>query len=228
MTDLYIKHISAQLGVNLWQAMHCVELLEEGATIPFISRYRKERTGGMDEVQVAQVKHYFQYFTELDKRKAAILKSIEEQEALTPELRTAIEGEIDSTALEDLYLPYRPKKRTRASVARERGLEPLADAFMSLKADRPRDLARKYINADVPDEFMKGLELIHKKMENAFEKLHVVSFGERGDKFDPDFHNAISRAADLEIEEDHIVEVYQKGYMIGDRIIRHAMVQIAD
>ncbi len=83
-------------------------------------------------------------------------------------------------------------------------------------------------NADVPDEFMKGLELIHKKMENAFEKLHVVSFGERGDKFDPDFHNAISRAADLEIEEDHIVEVYQKGYMIGDRIIRHAMVQIAD
>ena len=152
MTDLYIKHISAQLGVNLWQAMHCVELLEEGATIPFISRYRKERTGGMDEVQVAQVKHYFQYFTELDKRKAAILKSIEEQEALTPELRTAIEGEIDSTALEDLYLPYRPKKRTRASVARERGLEPLADAFMSLKADRPRDLARKYINADVPDE----------------------------------------------------------------------------
>ena len=152
MTDLYIKHISSQLGVNLWQAMHCVELLEEGATIPFISRYRKERTGGMDEVQVAQVKHYFQYFTELDKRKAAILKSIEEQGALSDELRAAIDGEIDSTALEDLYLPYRPKKRTRASVAKERGLEPLADAFMSLKADRPRDLARKYINADVPDE----------------------------------------------------------------------------
>jgi len=151
MTDLYVKHISTQLGVNLWQAMHCIELLEEGATIPFISRYRKERTGGMDEVQVAQVKHYFQYFNELDKRKAAILKSIEEQGALTDELRAAIDGEIDSTSLEDLYLPYRPKKRTRASVARERGLEPLADAFLSLKADRPRELARKYINADVPD-----------------------------------------------------------------------------
>jgi len=151
MTDLYVKHISTRLGVNLWQAMHCIELLEEGATIPFISRYRKERTGGMDEVQVAQVKHYFQYFTELDKRKTAILNSIEEQGALTDELRAAIEGEIDSTALEDLYLPYRPKKRTRASVAREHGLEPLADAFMSLRADRPRELARKYINADVPD-----------------------------------------------------------------------------
>lgn len=151
MTDLYIKHISAQLGVNLWQAMHCVELLEEGATIPFISRYRKERTGGMDEVQVAQVKHYFQYFTELDKRKAAILKSIEEQGALTDELRAAIEGEIDSTALEDLYLPYRPKKRTRASVAREYGLGPLAEAFMGLKLANPREAARRFINKDVPD-----------------------------------------------------------------------------
>ena len=152
MTDLYIKHISGLLGINQWQALHCVELLEEGATIPFISRYRKERTGGLDEVQVGQIKHYFQYFTDLDKRKAAILVSIQEQGALTDELRSAIESEIDSTALEDLYLPYRPKKRTRASVARERGLEPLADAFMALKADRPHELARRYINADVPDE----------------------------------------------------------------------------
>ena len=151
MTDLYIKHIAAQMNVNQWQALHCIELLEEGATIPFISRYRKERTGGLDEVQVAQIKHYFIYFTELDKRKAAILKSIEEQQSLTEELRQKIEEEVDSSALEDLYLPYRPKKRTRASVARERGLEPLADAFMGLKADRPRELARKYITADVPD-----------------------------------------------------------------------------
>ena len=151
MTDLYIKHIGAQLGINHWQALHCVELLEEGATIPFISRYRKERTGGLDEVQVGQIKHYFQYFTDLDKRKAAILKSIEEQGALTDDLRGRIEAEVDSTSLEDIYLPYRPKKRTRASVAKERGLEPLADAFMSLKAASPRELARKYINADVPD-----------------------------------------------------------------------------
>ena len=119
MTDLYIKHISAQLGVNQWQALHCVELLEEGATIPFISRYRKERTGGLDEVQVGQIKHYFQYFTDLDKRKAAMLKSIEEQGALTSELQKQIEGQVDATILEDIYLPYRPKKRTRASVAKK-------------------------------------------------------------------------------------------------------------
>ncbi len=151
MTDLYIKHISSLLGINQWQALHCVELLEEGATIPFISRYRKERTGGLDEVQVGQIKHYYQYFKDLDSRKAAILASIQQQGALTDALRAAIEAETDSTALEDLYLPYRPKRRTRASVARERGLEPLADAFLALKADRPRDLARRYINADVPD-----------------------------------------------------------------------------
>ena len=72
MTDLYIKYISSFLGVNQWQVLHCVELLEEGATIPFISRYRKERTGALDEVQVGQIKHYHQYFTELDKRKAAM------------------------------------------------------------------------------------------------------------------------------------------------------------
>ena len=108
MTDLYIKHISSLMNVAPWQVLHCVELFEDGATIPFISRYRKERTGGLDEVQVAEVKHYFGYFTDLDKRKAAVLKSIEEQGALTDELRSAIEKEVDLTALEDLYLPYRP------------------------------------------------------------------------------------------------------------------------
>ena len=152
MTDLYIKHIAGQLNINQWQALHCVELLEEGATIPFISRYRKERTGGLDEVQVAQIKHYFQYFTDLDKRKAAIIKSIDEQQALTPELQGKIEAEVDLPALDDLYLPYRPKKRTRASVARDRGLGPLADAFLSLKVNNVHDVARRYIGQDVPDE----------------------------------------------------------------------------
>lgn len=83
-------------------------------------------------------------------------------------------------------------------------------------------------DAEVSDDFRKGLELIQKKLEGAFEKLHVSSFGERGDKFDPEYHNAISRVDDPEIEEDHIVSVYQKGYIIGDKIIRHAMVQIAN
>ncbi len=151
MNDLYIKHIADTLGINRWQALHCVELLAEGATIPFISRYRKERTGGLDEVQIGQIKHYFAYFTELDRRKAAILKSIEEQQALTDELRIKIEAQVDATSLEDLYLPFRPKKRTRASVARDRGLEPLADAFYSLKCADPEAEAAKYVGGEVED-----------------------------------------------------------------------------
>ncbi len=151
MNDLYIKHIADTLGINRWQALHCVELLADGATIPFISRYRKERTGGLDEVQIGQIKHYFAYFTELDRRKGAILKSIEDQQALSDELRAKIEAEVDATALEDLYLPFRPKKRTRASVARERGLESLADAFFSLNCADPEAEAAKYVAGEVDD-----------------------------------------------------------------------------
>lgn len=151
MNELYIKHIADTLGINQWQALHCVELLSEGATIPFISRYRKERTGGLDEVQIGQIKHYFTYFTELDRRKAAILKSIEEQQALSGDLRAKIEAEVDATALEDLYLPFRPKKRTRASVARDRGLEPLADAFFGLKCADPVSEAAGYVGDGVED-----------------------------------------------------------------------------
>ena len=151
MTDLYIKHISSLMNVAPWQVLHCVELFEDGATIPFISRYRKERTGGLDEVQVAEVKHYFGYFTDLDKRKAAILKTIDEQGALTKELRSAIENEVELTALEDLYLPYRPKKRTRASIAVGKGLEPLADSILKGKCQDPEREAQRFINQDVPD-----------------------------------------------------------------------------
>ncbi len=158
MTDLYIKHISSLMNVAPWQVLHCVELFEDGATIPFISRYRKERTGGLDEVQVAEVKHYFGYFTDLDKRKAAVLKSIDEQGALTDELRSAIEKEVDLTALEDLYLPYRPKKRTRASIAAEKGLKPLAEAIMSGRCQDPAREAQRFVNKDVPDadDALKG------------------------------------------------------------------------
>lgn len=158
MTDLYIKHISSLMNVAPWQVLHCVELFEDGATIPFISRYRKERTGGLDEVQVAEVKHYFGYFTDLDKRKVAIIKSIEEQGALTDELRGVIEKEVDLTALEDIYLPYRPKKRTRASIAVEKGLKPLAEAIMGGRCQDPVREAQRFVGKDVQDaeEALKG------------------------------------------------------------------------
>ena len=137
MNKLYIDHIAGQLQTAAWQVEHCIDLLEEGATIPFISRYRKERTGALDEMQVAAVRHYWLRFTELEKRKAAILSSIEEQGKLTPELQRAVENEVDAQTVEDLYLPYRPKRKTRASVAREKGYEPLALKLWDMKLDHP-------------------------------------------------------------------------------------------
>src|SRR5574344_774433 len=123
MIKLYIDYIAKTMTISSWQVEHCIQLFEEGATIPFISRYRKERTGALDETQVAEIKHYHVKFEELEKRKQAILKSIEEQGKITPELREAIESEVDAQTVEDIYLPFRPKRKTRASIAKEKGLE---------------------------------------------------------------------------------------------------------
>jgi uncharacterized protein len=128
------------------------ELLASGATIPFISRYRKEATGSLDEVQIGAIADALKRLQELEKRRAVVLESIEEQGKLTPELRAAILGADTMTALEDLYLPYRPKRKTRASVAIERGLEPLAQRIFSQKDKSLAGVARAYINADVPTE----------------------------------------------------------------------------
>lgn len=125
-------------------------MFEEGATIPFISRYRKERTGGLDEVQITEIKFLVNRFDELNKRKIAILKSIEEQEKLTPELKSAIESCIDPNRLEDIYLPFRPKRRTKAGIAKERGLEPLADKIMTMSVEDCDLLAEGFINESVP------------------------------------------------------------------------------
>lgn len=151
MNSLYVSHIAGKMQIASWQVDNCIALFEEGATIPFISRYRKERTGALDETQVAEVKHWHQLFTELEKRKEAVLSSIEEQGKLTDELRGAIEQSVDPREVEDLYLPYRPKRRTRASVARERGLEPLAEAIAAMQADDPQSLARRFVKGEVED-----------------------------------------------------------------------------
>lgn len=134
------------MSVSAWQVEHCIQLFDEGATIPFISRYRKERTGALDEVQVSEIKHYYIRFIELDKRKAAIIKSIEEQEKMTRELRVSIEEILDINKLEDIYLPYKPKRKTKASVARESGLEPLAERIYSFKVDDCEKEAYNYLS----------------------------------------------------------------------------------
>ncbi len=152
MNKLYIKHIAGLLSVNEWQVEHCVELLEEGATVPFISRYRKERTGQLDEVQVSEIKHWHLKFEELDKRKESVVRSIQEQEKLTPELEKQIADCLYMQELEDMYLPYRPKRRTRASVAKEKGLEPLASAMLTFNVPNFEKYADSFVNGDsLPD-----------------------------------------------------------------------------
>lgn len=151
MKDIYIQNIAARLSIKPWQVENCVELFEDGATIPFVSRYRKERTGGLDEVAVAEVRHLNDVFADMEKRKETILETIEGQGALTDELRSKIENCTDATELEDLYLPYKPKRRTRATVAKELGLEPLADAMWDIKLRDPSAEARKYLSDKVAD-----------------------------------------------------------------------------
>lgn len=149
MNQKITEIISQNLGIETIQVINTVTLLEEGATVPFISRYRKERTGSLDEVQVLQIKEQNEKFTELEKRKETILKTIAEQEKLTPELKERIENCYDSVELEDIYLPCKPKKRTKATIARENGLEPLAKIMM--KQDE-RDIefrAGSFLNEEV-------------------------------------------------------------------------------
>ena len=134
--------ISHSLSLPLQSVSAVITLLNEGCTIPFISRYRKERTGGLDEVQITDISDLYDRLKELGKRKETILKTIREQERLTPELEAKIRACMDSTELEDIYLPYKPKRRTRAQIAREQGLEPLALAIMeeAQKPTAPPDL----------------------------------------------------------------------------------------
>lgn len=149
MKNIYIDYIARAIGVMDWQVENCVLLFEEGNTIPFISRYRKEKTGGLDDVAVAEIKHWNDVFTEMEKRKEGILSTISEQGKLTDELRSKIENCVVASELEDLYLPYRPKRRTRATMAKEKGLEPLADKMWKVEVADPEAEARKYVGDKV-------------------------------------------------------------------------------
>jgi uncharacterized protein len=151
MTEIIIKHISSTLAINKSQVTNTVKLLEEGATIPFISRYRKEATGSLDETEVTAIEKEWKRLLELVKRREAILKSINDQELLTPELELKINNCWNMAELEDIYLPYKPKRKTRASAAREKGLEPLAEIIMAQKEDKIEKIAEKYLNDEVPD-----------------------------------------------------------------------------
>lgn len=140
--------IAQELGVQQQQVKAAITLLDEGSTVPFISRYRKEVTGGLDDTQLRQLDERLNYLREMNDRRETILKSIKEQEKLTPELEAQIAGAETKTQLEDLYLPYKQKRRTKAHIAKEAGLEPLADLLYSDPTRAPEDEAKAYINAD--------------------------------------------------------------------------------
>ena len=148
-TNPLVTLIAQATGLRPNQIEAVIQLLTDGATIPFIARYRKERTGGMDEVQIAQVSDMNDKLLELGKRKDTILKTIAEQDKLTPELQARIEACWDATELEDIYLPFKPKRRTRAQVAREHGLEPLAQLLLLQREPNPTAAAARFVNAEV-------------------------------------------------------------------------------
>ncbi|WP_321346062.1 Tex family protein [uncultured Draconibacterium sp.] len=149
MQNKTIDLIARNLGLNTTQILNTINLLNEGATVPFISRYRKERTGSLDEVQVLQIKEQNDKYVELSKRKETILKTIDEQGQLTPDLKSRIEDCYDSVELEDIYLPYKPKRRTKATIAREKGLEPLAKIVMKQMERDPEFRANQFLNDEV-------------------------------------------------------------------------------
>jgi uncharacterized protein len=162
-----ISKIASSLGIHENQVRKTIALLDEGATIPFISRYRKEATGSLDEVQVAQIRDLRDQFVELEKRREAILKSLKELEKLSPELEKAVRGAETLAKLEDIYLPYKPKRKTRAMAAREKGLQPLANKLFEQRMLDPEVLAAEF--SDDPKEALAGARdiLAEEMMETA-------------------------------------------------------------
>ncbi|MEQ1484336.1 Tex family protein [Methyloglobulus sp.] len=211
-----IQRIAEELSVNAKQVQAAVLLLDEGATVPFIARYRKEITGGLDDTQLRNLEDRLGYLRELNDRRDSILASIRSQDKLTPELEAAILAAETKTLLEDLYLPYKPKRRTKAQIAREAGLEPLADAILTDRTVIPEQLAASYVNAElgvadaatalegarqiIMERLSEDAELLSELRENVWQKglIHatVVSGKEQeGIKFKDyfDFQEAINK-----------------------------------
>ena len=148
--EQFIELISNELNLNTVQVKNTIALLDEGNTIPFIARYRKEHTGSLDEEQLRNIDDRIVYLRNLEERRQSILKTIDEQGKLTPDLKDQIEATLKSQELEDLYLPYKPKRKTRASVAKEKGLEPLAELILQQKIENKdiEEIVGPYLNEE--------------------------------------------------------------------------------
>ena len=216
MNEKYIKLIAEKLGVREIQVKNTAFLFSQGATVPFISRYRKEQTGLLNEVQVAQIKDEIKKYEELDKRRESIIESIEGQGKMTDELRAKLDDALDMTTLEDLYLPYKQKKKTRAAVAKEKGLEPLADKILLQQNANAEDFAAAFVGEKVKDveEALRGARDIiaerinentdtRNKMRNLFKRDAIIysklvkDKEEEGQKFKDyfDYSEKLSRIA---------------------------------
>jgi protein Tex len=182
-----IEFIARKLGLQEWQVENTIRLLDDGSTIPFISRYRKEMTGSLDEVKLMNIKEEYKRLGELAKRREAIIKSIEEQEKMTPELREKIDATLTMSELEDIYLPFKPKRRTRAAIAKEKGLEPLAVIIMKQEEQYPAKKAEEFLNvnvetveealagaSDIIAEWISEDENARRKMRRLYEKEAVI------------------------------------------------------
>ena len=145
------RTIGQDIGANATQVAAAIRLLDEGATVPFVARYRKEATGGLDDAQLRLLADRLGYLRDMDDRRDAILKSIREQDKLTEALARAIDAATTKVELEDIYLPYKPKRRTKAMIARENGLQPLRDAIMADRKRDPEELAKSYLSEAVPE-----------------------------------------------------------------------------
>ena len=158
MENIFHRQIAGMLPIAEKQIAATIELLDEGATIPFISRYRKEKTGGLNEVEIENIRSCYDKLKETAKRKETIIATIEELGQLTPELRKRIDATWDATELEDIYLPYKPKRKTRAEAARQKGLEPLATLLMLQRETQPEAQAARYVKGEVKDaeDALKG------------------------------------------------------------------------
>ena len=155
----FSQMIAAELKLPAHRIANTLKLLQGGATIPFISRYRKEATGGLDEVQIGDIQTRYEKLCELSKRKETVLSTIEEQGKLTPELKARISACWNATELEDIYLPFKPKRKTRAEAARAKGLEPLALLLMMQKENNLAAKVRNFVKGEVKDEedFIEGM-----------------------------------------------------------------------
>jgi uncharacterized protein len=186
-TNKNIALVAKRLGLHEWQVENTIRLMDGGATIPFISRYRKEMTGSLDEVQLMHIREEYDKLNELDSRKDSVIKSIEEQDKMTDDLRRKIDAAVTMAELEDIYLPYRPKRRTRATIAKDKGLEPFSRFIIEQKPGDPLLKAEEFLNdqvksvedavsgaSDIIAEWINEDEKARKQLRALFEREAVI------------------------------------------------------